>query len=186
MVLSNTHSYQNGGVAVDITEAAEYIDEVDFTLHGYSPEMHDEFTKNPGSYSVATKNLKRFIETRKEDKPVGIILNLVPEIVANLTKIMGSIANEIGINVGPEDIEFMGLLHSFVDGTPRLLGCFKINRYTGDIKIGEPEKVAELKWFNSDELPDNLIDTRRVILDCYKKGDIFYQEYGWEQEEKDR
>lgn len=100
VVLSNTHSYQNGGVAVDIAEAAEYIDEVDFTLHGYSPEMHDEFTKNPGSYSVATKNLKRFIETRKEDKPVGIILNLVPEIVTNLTKIMGSIANKIGMKPG--------------------------------------------------------------------------------------
>lgn len=85
---------------------------------------------------------------------------------------------EINVDIRPEDIEFIGLLHSFGDGEPRLLGCFRINNYSGEIKIGEPEKVAELKWFDKNDLPENIIDSRKIALDRYKNG-IFYQEFGW-------
>ena len=73
----------------------------------------------------------------------------------------------------------MGLLHSFGDGEPRLLGCFKITDYTGEITISEPEKVAELKWFNENELPENIIDSRKIALERFKNNGIFYQEFGW-------
>ena len=86
---------------------------------------------------------------------------------------------EIGIDVNPKNIEFMGLLHSFGDGEPRFLGCFKITDYSGEIKISEPEKVAELKWFNEDELPEDMIDSRKVALDRFKNDGLFYQEFGW-------
>ena len=90
------------------------------------------------------------------------------------------VKEEINVDVLPEDVEFMGLLHSFGDGEPRFLGCFKIKKYSGEIKIGEPEKVAELKWFNENDLPDNIIDSRKKALDRFKKDGVFYQEFGWE------
>lgn len=86
---------------------------------------------------------------------------------------------EIGININPNDIEFMGLLHSFDGGEPRFLGCFKINKYLNEPYINEPDKVAELKWFDRDNLPDNLIDSRQVALNRFRKNGVFYQEFGW-------
>ena len=87
---------------------------------------------------------------------------------------------EIGIDINPKNIEFMGLLHSFGDGEPRFLGCFKITDYSGETRINEPEKVAELKWFNENELPENIIDSRKIALERFKNDGIFYQEFGWE------
>ncbi|MBR3169580.1 NUDIX domain-containing protein [Candidatus Saccharibacteria bacterium] len=87
---------------------------------------------------------------------------------------------EIGINVDPNDIDFMGLLHSFgEDGEPRFLGCFRVKKYTGNIEICEPEKIAELKWFSEESLPDNMIASRRKALEKYLSRGIFYQELGW-------
>lgn len=87
---------------------------------------------------------------------------------------------ETCVDITPDSIEFMGLLHSLgSDGEPRFLGCFKVKNYSGEIKIGEPEKVAELKWFSKNELPDNIIDSRKVALEMFKDSDNYYQEIGW-------
>ena len=86
---------------------------------------------------------------------------------------------ETGVDTAPEDIEFVGLLHSFADGESRLLGCFRIASYSGEIKTGDPEKIAELRWFNENELPDSLIDTRKLVLKRIRDDGFFYQEYGW-------
>ena len=87
---------------------------------------------------------------------------------------------EIGVDVDPGDIEFMGLFHCLrTDGKPMFLGCFRISDYSGEIKIGEPDKIAELKWFNEGELPENIINTRKIALEHFKNGHIFYEEFGW-------
>lgn len=86
---------------------------------------------------------------------------------------------EIGVDVTADDIEFIGLLHSFSDNESRLLGCFKINNYSGEIKTGEPERVAELRWFSENEIPEDLIDTRKLVLERFRNDGFFYQEYGW-------
>ena len=90
---------------------------------------------------------------------------------------------EINVDILPEDVEFMGLLHELGnDGEPRFLGCFKVNNYSGEIKIGEPEKIAELKWFNENDLPDNIIDSRENALRRFREDGIFYQESGWDKQ----
>lgn len=86
---------------------------------------------------------------------------------------------EIGVDVDPEDIKFIGLLHSFGDGEPRVLGCFEVMNYSGEIGIGEPEKVAELEWFDENNLPENMIDSRKVVIEQFKNQGVFYWEYGW-------
>ena len=89
------------------------------------------------------------------------------------------VREEISIDILPEDVEFIGVMHTFGDGEPRILGCFKVDKYRGDVEIGEPDKVAELKWFSINDLPENLIDTRKKALECYKNSGVFYQELGW-------
>ena len=88
---------------------------------------------------------------------------------------------EIGIDVDPEKIEFMGLLHRFGDdGEPRFLGCFKVVSYSGKIRNGEPKKISELKWFYENKLPENMIDSRRIALERFRNDGVFYQELGWQ------
>ena len=84
VVLSNTHSYRDNGAAYDIAGLTQFVDELDFTLHGATPEMYDAFTKCPGSYELATANLKRFAMARRDGQAIGIILNMVPDIIHNL------------------------------------------------------------------------------------------------------
>ena len=89
---------------------------------------------------------------------------------------------EIGIDVLPENIEFMGMLHSFGDdGEPRFFGCFRIKEYSGEVKVGEPEKIAELKWFAEDNLPVNMITSRKWALEKFLKDGMFYKEFGWDE-----
>ncbi len=98
-----------------------------------------------------------------------------------MTKTVCREANEeIGIHVEPENIEFMGLFHSVrTDNEPMLLACFIVTEYSGKIKINEPDKISELKWFKESDLPDNIIGTRKTALTRFKNEGIFYQEFGW-------
>lgn len=87
---------------------------------------------------------------------------------------------EICIDVLPEDVEFVSLNHNNL-GKKGIYYCFyiKIKNYTGKIKIGEPNKCAELKWFDIKNLPENIIPIRESALKDYKKG-IVYNEIGWD------
>ena len=90
------------------------------------------------------------------------------------------VKEEIGITVLPEDMKFIGLLHDLGDdGYSRFFGCFLVVRYSGEARIGEPDKIAELKWFKEGELPENMTRAARIILEKYREGEIFYEETGW-------
>ena len=100
-VLSNTHTYmKDGGQHVDIARITSLFDEIDFTVHGSSPEAHDAFTKRPGSYKRATENIRRFIKARKNDQSVGIVLNMVPDTIEDLPRIMENIAGRLQMQPG--------------------------------------------------------------------------------------
>lgn len=90
---------------------------------------------------------------------------------------------ELCVDVLPEDIEFLSLNHNNL-GNKGIYYCFyiKVKKYRGEIKIGEPEKCAELKWFDIENLPKNIIPIRKYSLEDYKKG-IIYNEIGWDKRE---
>ncbi len=44
--------------------------------------------------------------------------------------------------------------------------------------IMEPHKCDELKWFDMDDLPDNMVPYVRQAIECFKEG-VFYSEFGW-------
>ena len=85
---------------------------------------------------------------------------------------------EIGIEVVLA--EELLILHGYYRETerPYYTGYFKILEYKGEPRIMEPEKIAQLKWFPIDQLPEELIDDRRVALSEILAGG-HYAEYGW-------
>lgn len=84
-----------------------------------------------------------------------------------------------------EDIEFMGLIHELgEDNRPRFLGAFRVTKWRGEPHIQEPEKCSELKWFELDNLPKDIIKSRRIVLENLKSPGL-YLECGWEQPNED-
>lgn len=85
---------------------------------------------------------------------------------------------ELDITINPDDLEFVCMIHKNTDGYTYYNGYFKALKWSGDIKINEPEKNAELKWININELPDNVVDDRKEAIYNYKNK-IKYSEFGW-------
>lgn len=86
---------------------------------------------------------------------------------------------ELGIDIGPEDLEFICLIHKNLGGKAYYNGYFKGVKWFGEPCINEPEKSEELRWCRIDELPDNTIDDRKTAVTNYLKG-IRYSESGWD------
>ncbi|MCL2323858.1 MAG: hypothetical protein FWC47_17340, partial [Oscillospiraceae bacterium] len=57
-------------------------------------------------------------------------------------------------------------------------GFFVVKKYSGIPCIKEPEKCSDLKWFNIEKLPDNLLPDRKQALQNYLLN-IYYDEFGW-------
>ena len=104
IVLSNTHDYKENGQPVNIEDIAEYIDEMDVTVHGDRAEIHDEFNGCPGSYEHVMNNLRKFIDVKKDEQEVCAIINVMPHTVKHMESIMLNTA--LNLNNG---VDFFGI-----------------------------------------------------------------------------
>ena len=101
-VLSNTHDYKRDGKPVPMEEVAKYVDKLNITLHGTTPEAHDAFNGVPGSYMHMLKNIKKFIQVKSGEQSVGATVNVMPqtlhhinEIVYNANYILGGAIEDV-------------------------------------------------------------------------------------------
>ena len=95
------------------------------------------------------------------------------------------LSEEVGVTAN--DLAFMGLVHHLGedDGLPRYLGAFRVTKHNGKPHICEPKKCSDLKWFNINNLPDNIIESRRLILESLRSGSSeLYFECGWPAQRK--
>lgn len=51
--------------------------------------------------------------------------------------------------------------------------CFVAKEYTGEIKAMEPETILEWKWFNIENIPENIYKPSKVAIEKYLKGIIY-------------
>lgn len=93
---------------------------------------------------------------------------------------------EIGIEVAPDALEFLHLLHISpkVAGDEFFYNIFKVKEYQGTPIICEPNKADALEWFAKSSLPDNIIPLMKITLDKIENGET-YSEYGWKDSEND-
>lgn len=82
-----------------------------------------------------------------------------------------------------KDLSFVGIVHEYSESArlPYVLVVFRVNEWAGKPRICEPKKCSELKWFNVKDLPSNIIESRRMILENLQKPNL-YLEYGWEKQ----
>jgi len=86
---------------------------------------------------------------------------------------------EVGITASKENLNFSHCL-SFIgdEGTQVVAFVFKIKEWQGCVINGEPDKVVALTWFESNQLPKNVIPRHRHIIEMVQSG-ILYSEKGW-------
>lgn len=83
-------------------------------------------------------------------------------------------AEELGVAVAVEDLEFLTLMHR-TDGTPRPIEqrfdvFFAAPRWSGDPVVTEPDKSAGIGWFRLDALPHPVVPHERVVLEALATG----------------
>lgn len=84
---------------------------------------------------------------------------------------------EVGINISTKNIKLAHIMHS-VDSNERMAFFFEVKKWRGKIRNMEPEKHGEVRWFDLNKLPRNMVPYAKFAIECYKKGQIF-SEYGW-------
>jgi len=80
---------------------------------------------------------------------------------------------EIGIDVKPDDLNFVHLQHRLSDDRIYYDIYFVVGEFEGKPTIMESEKCLELVWCDLDTLPDDVIECRRMVLEEYSKGNYY-------------
>ncbi len=86
---------------------------------------------------------------------------------------------EANVTINPSDLEVIHVMHRFRPDREYIDFYLKAEKWLGDIKNLEPNKCSELKWYNLNNLPENMAPEVRLALENLNKN-IFFSELGWE------
>ena len=85
---------------------------------------------------------------------------------------------EAGIVLKKKDLRLVHVLHKVKNGQQRIVLYFKTYRWEGELKARETHKFKEAEWFYLDDLPKNLTQTVREVLEEYRHGNLYSEEGG--------
>lgn len=85
---------------------------------------------------------------------------------------------EAGITVNHNDLKLVHIMHRKCPDTDRMAFFFTCDKWENEIINNEPDKCAELKWFNLENLPGNMVEYVREALTKYSASEI-YSDYGF-------
>lgn len=78
---------------------------------------------------------------------------------------------EIGIDVDVDDLEFAHLTHHFSESDKIYYHIyFIVNLYDGHPSIMEPDKASDLRWFDLNHLPKNIVPCRKVAINAWRNN----------------
>ena len=85
---------------------------------------------------------------------------------------------EAGMDISEENLHPVCCLHRKAKDGMRIDIFFELKNYKGKIENMEPHKCKELKFFNLDGLPSNIIDfVKKALFNSLKNTVVF--EHGW-------
>lgn len=85
---------------------------------------------------------------------------------------------EIGVELDENDLKLIHVMHRKEPNEERVNFFFTANRWKGEPQIMEPHKCDDIRWFDINSLPDNIIPYIKHVIDCVVNG-VFYSEFGW-------
>ncbi|MBQ9834374.1 MAG: NUDIX domain-containing protein [Bacilli bacterium] len=87
---------------------------------------------------------------------------------------------ELGIIIKSEDLKFVNLMHAKYQESDYIQVCYSTDKFEGVPKIMEPNKCSDLSWFKINDLPKDLSDTRKIMIEGYLNTNN-YTEYGFDK-----
>ena len=60
-----------------------------------------------------------------------------------------------------------------INGSHYLVVGFKAGEYSGELKLTEPDKFKEWKWFSLNNLPDKMLEATELMIKNYKARKIY-------------
>lgn len=83
---------------------------------------------------------------------------------------------EANITIDDKHLKIVGVMHR-KDGDESIDYYLYTNKFSGNIRIMEPNKYDDLAFYKLDNLPDNIIPYIKTALYNYKNN-IIFSEYG--------
>jgi len=81
---------------------------------------------------------------------------------------------EAGVTIDPADLHPLTAIHRFERGGPqveqRLDAFFLVTHWSGEPRLQEADKAAEMGWFRLDDLPEPTVPHERDVLDLLAAG----------------
>lgn len=93
--------------------------------------------------------------------------------------IIREIEEELGVTVRSEDLEFMCASPRNVPGTEHYAFGFIVRDKDYEFTNAEPEKCSELVWVDPENLPEDVIDDFRQIIEKCLDGNEKYLEINY-------
>ena len=81
------------------------------------------------------------------------------------------------IDIDENNLKFVGVMHRKSDDE-RIDFFFFTDKWNGKIKNKEPHKCDDLKWFDLEKLPDNIVPYVKRGIENYKNK-IILSQFGW-------
>ncbi len=78
---------------------------------------------------------------------------------------------EIGIDISRENMEIIHIYHHYKKDSIKFV--FNTKKYSNKLENREPDKCGELKWFEIDNLPENIIPKIKEEIQNIEKG-VYY------------
>lgn len=86
---------------------------------------------------------------------------------------------EAGITIKSEDLKVVGVMHRKTTDE-RIDFFLSAEKWNGEVTNIEPNKCDELKWFDYDDLPPNVIPYVKKAIDNYITN-VWFDSYGWSE-----
>ena len=83
---------------------------------------------------------------------------------------------EANITIDDKHLKIVGVMHR-KDGDESIDYYLYTNKFSGNVRIMEPNKCDDLAFYKLDNLPDNIISYIKTALYNYKNN-IIFSEYG--------
>lgn len=86
---------------------------------------------------------------------------------------------EVGVRIRPQDLRHVHTAHiTAPDREPRIGLFFTAHQWAGEPSNREPAKCYQLRWFDLDDLPEDLIDYPATGIRGYR-AELSFSTRGW-------
>ena len=87
---------------------------------------------------------------------------------------------EIGVLLDPTDLELVHIMNRRIPNNERIDFFFTAKKWHGEPRIMEPDKCDDLSWFETDNLPQDIIPYIEQAIDSFLKHTIYSEREGGE------